>query len=140
MYNKEPRQCCSYSIPKQRRVHHAGVEHPQLPYQNIELRPTFNSLPTPSSSNKAWLTILTTAVPWGTGEASIHGAREMLCSEGANSKKHRCGDHGTVVWNVSQEVEGVKVTMEEDCPLCVVLEDWMSKVLVSLERIRKIQR
>ena len=84
-------------------------------------RPSSNSLPTPSSSNKACLKILITAVPWKTGEASIHGARQMLCSEGANSKKHSCGDHGTVAWTVSQEVAGIKVMMEVECPLCVVL-------------------
>ena len=84
--------------------------------------------------------ILITAVPLRTGEASIHGAREMWCSEGANSRKHSCGDHGTVASTVSHEVVGVKVIMKVECPSCVVLEGWMSKVFVSLERIRKIHR
>ena len=73
--------------------------------------------------------ILITAVPWKTGEASIHGAREMVCSKGTKSKKHRSHDHGMVAWTVCHEVDGVDMIKEDDCSLCVVLEDWMSKVL-----------
>ena len=137
MYNKEPQRRCSYSILKQKGVHDTRVEHLQLPYQNIELWHTPNSLPTPSSSNNASLMILITAVPWKKGEASFHGAREMVCREGANSKKHRRGDHGAVALTVSHQVDGMKVIMKDDCSWCVVL---MNKATVSLERIRKIHR
>ena len=39
MHNKKPRRCCFYSIFKQRGIHYARVEPPQLPYQNTEPSP-----------------------------------------------------------------------------------------------------
>ena len=62
------------------------------------------------------LVILVTAVPWKKGEVRSHGAIEMVCRNGANTKGNRCGDHGMAPI-VSHEDDGVRLISKDGCLL-----------------------